>query len=253
MDQEDCAVILAGGQGSRLKPYTTVLPKPLIPVGDVPILEIVTHQLRGCGFQKLILAVSRRDGLLRSYFGSGEAFGVDFFYSREDRPLGTIGPLHPVVDRLPESFLVMNGDVLTDIDYRQCLDAHKASGCHLTVGVFKRRIQIADGVIEVGSDGRVTSFREKPTRSFWVSMGVYAMNRSVLEFVPRNRPFGMDDVVLAMLGAAAPINTYRHSGEWYDIGCPEDLDRANAAFAKRRARFLHPEHETVGVAAWHDS
>ena len=248
MEYQDCVVILAGGQGARLKPYTTVLPKPLIPVGDVPILEVIVHQLRHFGFRRLILAVNYCDGLLRSYFGDGKTLGVDVSYSKEEQPLGTVGPLHLMADQLPDSFLVMNGDILTGLNYRECLEWHQRSGHKLTVATFNRRIDIADGVVEFDAANTMTSFREKPTLSMWVSLGVYAMNRSILDLVPTDRPFGMDELVGKMLERKVPINTYPHDGEWYDIGSPQDLERANEAFAARRETFVYPEHQLAGTA-----
>ncbi len=246
---EGCVVILAGGRGSRLKPYTSVLPKPLIPVCDVPILEILVHQLRSQGFRRLILAVNHHEGLLRSYFGDGSAFGVDVSYSKERRALGTIGPLHLVADRLPEHFLVMNGDLLTDMSFRTCLDRHVLSRRSLTVGTSFRVVRIGDGVIETNDASEITGFREKPTMRFRISNGVYAMSRSVLDYVRTDRPFGMDELVLAMLRDGAPVGTQHHEGEWYDIGCAADLERANVAFAGNRTRFLATGSEMVGVAS----
>ena len=253
MRSENTVVILAGGQGSRLKPYTTVLPKPLIPVCDVPILEVMIHQLRNEGFEHLILAVNHHEGLLRSYFDDGSEFGVQITYSKEDRALGTIGPLHLVGDRLTEHFLVMNGDLLTDLSFRALLDAHIGRGAALdesgggdagrgsvTVGTCRRTVQIGDGVVQTDGEGQITHFSEKPAISFWISNGIYAMSRSVLEFIPRNRPFGMDELVPAMLARGLPVQTYCHEGEWYDIGCAEDLERATVAFAERREKFLAP-------------
>jgi NDP-mannose synthase len=248
MAESGCAVVLAGGRGSRLKPYTHVLPKPLIPVCDVPILEVVVQQLRQHGFDRLILAVNHHEGLIRSYFGDGSALGVDISYSKEDRPLGTVGPLHLIADRLPEKFLVMNGDLLTDLDYAGMLDAHAASGCVLTVGLHRRTVRLGDGVIDTNDHGFVTGFREKPRIDFSVSMGVYAMCKSVLEHIPQRASFGMDDLILSRLDAGQPVNTYRHEGEWYDIGSPEDLERANSAFAERRVRFLGKKSDLIEVA-----
>lgn len=251
MEPNRCVVILAGGQGSRLKPYTTVLPKPLIPVCDLPILEVLVHQLRNDGFKNIILAVNHHEGLLRSYFGDGSSLGVNITYSKEHRALGTIGPLHLVADRLPDHFLVMNGDLLTDLRFSACLDAHVASGRILTVGTFQRNIRIGDGVIETRDDGTIHTFREKPTLSVWVSMGIYAMSRDILKFVPPGQPFGMDQLILALLRANVGVNAYRHNGEWYDIGSPQDLELANLALTERRAKFL-PESvpvETCGVLA----
>lgn len=238
MTKNDCVVILAGGQGSRLRPYTTVLPKPLIPVGDVPILEIVINQLRHRGFRRLIFATNYRDGLLRSYFGNGDAYGVEIIYSKEDRPLGTVGPLHLVADHLPETFLMMNGDILTDLNYRDLLDAHKRSGRLLTLGTYLRRLEVADGVLDIDEHGLVSGFREKPVIPLSISLGAYAMSRDLLDHIPTDRPFGMDDLIQSLLEKGIPVNTFRHDGRWLDIGCPQDLERANELFSTQRKAFM---------------
>ena len=248
MNDDPCVIILAGGQGSRLRPYTKVLPKPLIPVCDVPILEVLIHQLRSEGLRRLILAVNYHEGLVRSYFGDGSELGVQIQYSREDRPLGTIGPLKLVADEMPEHFLVMCGDLLCDMGFRSLLASHSASGHLLTVATCKRVIQINDGVIEAAEDGTVLSFQEKPTIDVWISMGIYAMSRSILKYIPDDRPFGMDELILALLSAGEPINTYRHDGEWYGIGTPSELERANAALTERRGKFLRAESDLIEVA-----
>ena len=231
-------VILAGGQGSRLRPYTHVLPKPLIPVGDIPILEIVIRQLRNDGFNRIILAVGVLDGLIRSYFGDGSRFGVEILYSKEDRELGTVGPLHLVSHLLPRTFLLMNGDVLTDLDFAALMEHHLSSRTVLTVSRWPRRIQMADGVIETGPAGRLTGFSEKPTFTVWISIGVYAMDRSVLDWIPMDRVFGMDGLIGSMLQKEVGVNTFHHEGTWYDIGSTGDLERATAAFHNERGRFL---------------
>ena len=247
MGRDECVVVLAGGQGARLKPYTSVLPKPLIPVGDVPILEVVVQQLRDAGFSRLILAVNQHEHLLRSYFGDGARFGVGIEYSREDIALGTIGPLHPVEDRLTEHFLVMNGDLLTNFPYGSCLEDHAASGGLLTVGTCKRTVCVNDGVIETDASGTIVGFREKPAIDFWISNGIYAMSRDVLSHIPPRRRFGMDELVLSLLDKGVPVRTFPHHGEWYDIGSAEDLERATAAFGERREEFLPAERRLVGA------
>ena len=241
MADGSCAVILAGGLGTRLRPYTDVLPKPLLPVGDVPILEIVVRQLVALGFDRVILAVRYRDDLVRAYFGNGDRFGARIRYSSEDRPLGTIGPLLLVADQLPDSFLVMNCDLLTDMDFAACLKAHQSSGCGLTIATCQREILVADGVIEIDGDDRVTGFTEKPTLTMPISSGIYAVSRSTLKLIPSDRACGVDDLVARMLSSGMPIHAYRHTGAWYDIGCQQDLQRAGEAFVAQRGRFLFSE------------
>ena len=243
--QTDTAVILAGGRGSRLKPYTTVLPKPLMPVGERPILEIVVQQLAHHGIRDLVFAVSQRDALIRTFFGDGSAWDVRIRYSREDKPLSTIGPLRLMEDDLPDSFLVMNGDLLTDLDYRKFLDAHRQRSELLSVAVHRRRERIDYGVIDVDDDHRAVGFREKPSLDLWVSMGIYAMDRDILQFVPDGESFGFDDLMHTMLDRDRPVATCPHDGIWHDIGRPADFERASRDFEEQPGRFLPQEKPTT--------
>jgi NDP-sugar pyrophosphorylase family protein len=221
------AVILAGGRGTRLRPYTTTIPKPLVPVGERAILEIVLRQLREAGVRRVRLAVSHMAELIMAFFGDGAKFSLAIEYAVEDQPLGTVGPLARM-DDLPEDFLVMNGDVLTDLDYAAFFADHLASGAGLSLSTFEREERVDFGVLEVTDDGqRLVGFREKPTERLVVSMGVYAFARTVVERIPRGRPYGLDQLVLEMLAAGAPIHTRRHDGYWLDLGRPDDYDRAN--------------------------
>lgn len=221
------AVILAGGKGVRLRPYTTTLPKPLMPVGERPILNIVIDQLRAAGVEKVTIAVNHMAEIIKAFFGSGEKFGLDIDYSVEDKPLGTIAPLRLIED-LPECFIVMNGDTLTDIDYADLYRAHVASGKQLTIATCRRQVKIDFGVLTVDEASKLVSgFKEKPTYHFEVSMGVYVFSRQLLERVPFNEPYGLDDLVLGMLKDGQQIHPYRFDGYWLDIGRPEDYDQAN--------------------------
>lgn len=221
------AVILAGGRGTRLRPYTTAIPKPLVPVGDHPILSIVLKQLKAAGVTKVTLTISHFAEIIMAVFGDGRKHGLEIAYSIEDKPLGTVAPLKLLND-LPERFIVMNGDLLTDIDYRAVYQSHLEAGCELTVATFKRDAKIDLGVIEVDSKTlRATGFREKPTYHFNVSTGVYVYNRSLLERVPSGKIYGLDNLVLDMLKDEIPINTYPHPGYWLDIGRPDDYEKAN--------------------------
>lgn len=223
-------VILAGGKGTRLRPYTTILPKPLMPVGERPILEIVIGQLKAAGIGKITMAVNHMADIIMAFFGNGEKFGVEITYSIEDKPLGTVGPLKEIRD-LPESFLVMNGDILTDIDYADLYSKHLSAGADLTIATYRRASTIDFGVLEIEA-GRLTAFREKPVYHFNVSMGIYVFNRSLLTRVPANQQFGIDNLVLGMLADKHPVNTYPFSGYWLDIGRPDDFDQANQDIAK---------------------
>jgi NDP-sugar pyrophosphorylase family protein len=233
------AIILAGGKGVRLRPYTTLLPKPLVPIGeDHSIMEIVLSQLARSGFHRVTLAISHLGELIRSYVGDGSRWGVDIDYSLpEEMPLGTLGPVLRVLDRLPEKFLVMNGDVLTDLDYADLMRRHGESDAPLTVATCQRQARIDYGVLTT-KDGHVVEFTEKPTIDYRVSMGVYACSKRTLASYTPGLPFGFDELVLDMLERGTPPQEYAFDGYWFDIGKPDDYDRANAEFGLIRGSLL---------------
>jgi NDP-sugar pyrophosphorylase family protein len=233
------AVILAGGKGVRLRPYTTRLPKPLVPIGDEhSILEIVLSQLTRCGFERVTLAIGHLGYLIRSYFGDGSRWGVAIDYSLpEEVPLGTMGPVLQILDRLPENFLVMNGDVLTDLDYADLMRQHRESAAPLTVASYQRQAQIEYGVLTT-RDGQVVDFTEKPTIDYRVSMGIYACRKSTLAGYTPGLPFGFDELMLDMLARSTPPQVYAFDGYWFDIGRPDDYDRVNAEFGLIRGSLL---------------
>jgi NDP-sugar pyrophosphorylase family protein len=231
------AVVLAGGRGTRLAPYTTVLPKPLMPVGDMPILEILLRQLERAGIRHITLAVGHLAALLEAYFGDGSRFGVALDYSYEDEPAGTAGPL-ALVDGLDETFLVMNGDLLTSIDFADLLRTHRARGAAITVGLFEKQVPLDLGVVETGEDGRVTDYIEKPTLTYDVSVGIYAVEPSVLEHIERGERLDLPELVLRLIAAGADVQAYRFSGTWFDIGRPDDYAAASEHFERRRDELL---------------
>lgn len=232
--------ILAGGRGVRLRPYTTALPKPLVPIGEeYAILDIILQQLKIRGFTRVTLAIGHLGSLIRAFVGDGSRWGLDVDYSEEDQPLSTIGPLLNFIDRLPEHFLVMNGDVLTDLDYAHLLERHVQSCAPLTVATYRRQVKIDFGTLET-VDGHIVKFSEKPTLSYSVSMGVYAMSRSTLAHCPRDVPFGFDDLVLDLLARQDPPGAYHFDGYWMDIGRPDDYDEANRTFEQLRPILLPP-------------
>lgn len=233
------AIVLAGGRGTRLAPYTTVLPKPLMPVGEMPILEILIRQLRRAGIERITLAVGHLASLLEAYFGDGSRFGVGIDYSLEDAPAGTAGPI-ALVDGLEDTFLVMNGDLLTTIDYSDLLQRHRDSGAAATVGLFTKSVPIDLGVIETDGDGRVTNYVEKPTLTYDVSAGVYAFEPSVLRHIPRERRFDLPDLILELISVGERVITYPFDGMWLDIGRPDDYATA-VAWAEERRGELFPE------------
>ncbi len=221
------AVILAGGQGARLQPYTTVLPKPLMPVGGRPILGLLMKQLRRAGVTKVTIAVNYMADTIMALFGNGEKYGLEIAYSLEDRPLGTVAPLK-LINHLPDVFIVLNGDILTDLDFNDLCNHHMQSCGDLTISGYQRESKIDFGVLDVDKkNNRLTGFREKPVYHFDVSMGIYVFNRKVLESVPDGQPYGLDNLVLDMLSRNAHINIYPFRGYWLDIGRPDDFEQAN--------------------------
>jgi NDP-mannose synthase len=221
-------VVLAGGRGTRLAPYTTVFPKPLMPIGDRPVLEILLRRLAAAELRTVHLAVGYLAELIEAYFGDGSRFGVELRYWREHEPLGTAGPLASI-DLQSETALVMNGDLVTALDFRQFLDAHAASGAAATIAVHQRDVPIEYGVVK--RDGStVAGFEEKPTLSYEISMGVYAFERAAVDLVPEMTRFDFPDLVQQMLDRGMTINAHLSSAFWLDIGLPEDYELANAKF-----------------------
>ena len=232
------AVILAGGKGTRLRPYTTSLPKPLVPIGDDrAILEIVLRQLARDGFGRITIAIGHLGELIRAYVGSGEQWGLEVDYATEATPLGTMGPVVAILDRLPEKFLVLNGDILTDLSYHALLEAHVASDAPLTIATYHRIVDVDFGVLTVKT-GRIVGFAEKPRLDYQVSMGVYAVSRSALAGYAVGEPLGFDRLVLDLLAKGSNPASYPFDGYWLDIGRPEDYDRANSEFAQLRSVLL---------------
>jgi NDP-sugar pyrophosphorylase family protein len=224
------AVILAGGKGVRLRPYTTTLPKPLMPIGDKhAILEIVLDQLAAHGFTSVTLAINHLGPLIKAFVGDGARWGLRVDYVEEDRPLSTVGPLFGLKERLPDEFLVMNGDVLTDLDYADLLNQHALAGSGLTVAIAERTHRVEYGVLDVEAS-HIVGFREKPDLRYLVSLGVYGMSRRTLAPYPAGRPFGFDQLVLDLLARGENPATYPFTGFWLDIGRPEDYEYADSHF-----------------------
>lgn len=243
------AVILAGGKGVRLRPYTTALPKPLVPIGDQhAILEIVMRQLAAAGFQTVTLAIGHLGHIIRAYVGNGSQWGLRVGYAVEDSPLGTLGPLLTMQDRLPDNFLVMNGDVLTDLDFAGVLKHHESSGAPLTIATYARQVKIDFGVLTAEA-GAITGFQEKPSIDYRVSMGVYGVSRTALAKYTPGLPLGFDELVLDLLAAKTPPSAYEFDGYWLDIGRPDDYDRANAEFSLNRSLLLPDGPATTGPVA----
>lgn len=232
------AVILGGGRGTRLRPYTTSIPKPLVPIGDeCAILEIVLRQLASRGFDRATIAIGHLGELIRAYVGDGSRWGLEVDYAIEDEPLGTMGPVITIRDRLPDHFLVMNGDILTDLDHAAVLDGHVTSGAPMTIATFQRDVAVDFGVLQLRDD-RIVGFAEKPTLHYQVSMGVYALTGETLARYEPGRPLGFDQLVLDLLAAGLTPRSHPFDGYWLDIGRPDDYERANAEFPSMRSRLL---------------
>jgi NDP-sugar pyrophosphorylase family protein len=237
------AVILAGGKGRRLRPYTTVLPKPLMPLGDMPIIEVVLRQLAASGFDQVTVAVGYLAELLMAYCGDGSKFGLKLSYSREEEPLGTAGPL-ALIDglRQGDTFLVMNGDVLTSLDLRGLVQQHRASGAAATIATHQRQQQINYGIIESDQGNRVTAYIEKPVHRYQVSMGIYVLEPAVLGFIPRGQYLDLPDLVRELMAAGRPVVAYPFDGYWLDIGRHDDYEQAVEEFeAMRPQLFAHDQ------------
>lgn len=219
------AVIQAGGRGTRLAPYSTVLPKALMPVGDGAVVDHLLEQFGRAGVARVFVTVSRFGPLIRSYCGDGSRWNLEICYVEEDRPLGTIGPLGAIRHRLDGPFFVTNSDVYADVNLKEVLDHHAEHPAPVTVVVTEQEVRIAYGVLDHEA-GRVTAFREKPVQRFSVSTGIYCMSPEVFEYIPDGVAFGFDELMAAMLAGGSPVNAFRHTGRWVDIGRIEDLRRA---------------------------
>lgn len=237
------AIILAGGRGTRLRPYTMVVPKPLVPVGDRPVLDIVVRQLRRDGFGPLTVATGYLAELIEAYFGDGERYGVPIDYYREAEPLGTIGAIGMIED-LNEDFLVMNGDVLTDIDYRRMLEDHLSRDAAATIATHTRNIQVTLGVVEMNQDSdptRVTGYREKPSMSYQASMGVYCFSPRALAYLEPAEKLDFPDLILRLIKSGETVHAWPSSGYWLDIGRHEDYEQAMDEFEQMRHRLIPRE------------
>lgn len=237
------AVILAGGKGQRLRPYTTVLPKPLMPIGDMPILEVVLRQLRAAGVTRVTMAVGHLGELLKAFFGDGKRLGLAIDYSFEARPLGTVGPLTliPSLREEPE-FLMMNGDVLTTLAYAELIARHRESAAAVTIATYRREVKIDFGVIESDpASNLLTRYVEKPSFDYRVSMGVYCFDSKVLGRLQPDVYCDFPDLIKTLLAAGEPVASYPFEGYWLDMGRPDDYATAIEEFESRRSEFLPGE------------
>ncbi len=235
------AVILAGGKGARLAPYTKILPKPLMPIGDMPILEVLLRQLKHAGVKDIVITVGHMAALLRTYFLDGREFGLNITYSYEDQPLGTAGPLAlvPGLGEVDEPFFVMNGDVLTTLSFSELLKFHHKQKAWATIAAQQRKVKIDLGVLHHGAgDFRITDYIEKPSFDYLVSMGIYIFDPQVLQFIPKNEYLDFPNLVLKLIAAEKKVVHMPYDGYWKDLGRADDYEQANEDFATMRDQFL---------------
>lgn len=231
------AVVLAGGKGARLAPYTRVFPKPMMPIGDKAILEILLEQMRRAGVDEVTLTVGHLAGLMRAFFQDGAHLGLKIRYSYETHPLGTAGPL-ALIEGLDETFLVTNGDVLTTLDLADLIRFHKANGGLATIAAHHRQVKIDLGVLETNGDHSLTGYVEKPTLSYQVSMGLYVFEPEVLRYIPAGDYLDFPDLVKILLADGRRVVAYPFDGYWQDLGRPDDYEQAAQDFETMRAQFL---------------
>jgi NDP-sugar pyrophosphorylase family protein len=259
------AVVLAGGKGARLAPYTKILPKPLMPIDDMPILEVLLRQMKACGVEDVTLTVGHLSELLKAFFQDGSQWGLNIHYSYEETPLGTAGPI-ALVGGLDETFMVTNGDVLTTLSFREIVDFHKSQHAIATIASHKRQVHIDLGVLQrdggCQTNGRaemmaacayrdrcqfwrggclVTGYNEKPTFDYVVSMGVYIFEPEVLAYIPKNEYLDFPDLVLKLIAAGEKVVSFPFDGYWMDLGRPDDYAQAAEDFSHMRAQFLPEE------------
>ena len=234
------AVILAGGKGTRLAPYTKVLPKPLMPIGDMPILEVILRQIKLTGIDDVILTVGHLSELLRTFFQDGSRLGLNISYNFEDSPLGTAGPI-AFVPNLDDTFLVMNGDVLSTLPLKELIEFHKTNNAIATIATHHRRVKVDLGVIQWDGDARVTGYIEKPTYDYSVSMGIYVFEPKVLTYIPKGEYYDFPDLVKKLIGVGEKVIGYRFDGYWQDLGRPDDYESAAQDFDQMRSQFLPNE------------
>ncbi len=217
------AVILAGGKGTRLYPYTTILPKSLLPVWDKPILEHIVEYLRGNDIRDIIISIGHLGQLIQNFFQDGSRWGVNITYSMEDFPLGTIAPLRLIEKQLSSTFLVINGDILTDLSVPEMEKFHCSQEWMATVATTHRKVPVDFGVLSV-QDQRITDFQEKPVLHYSVSMGLYLFQKEIFRYIPSEGYFGFDDLMKVCLEKNVPVGAYPYSGLWKDLGRREDYE-----------------------------
>jgi NDP-sugar pyrophosphorylase family protein len=234
------AVILAGGKGVRLQPFTVNFPKPLVPLGDTPVIEVLMRRLIHSGITDITLTLGHLAELMKAYFDHRRKLieNITLRYVDEEEPTGTAGSLTLVPD-LNDTFLVMNGDLLTDLDFHELVDFHHKQKAALTIATHERHLKIDLGVLEFDHNHRVTAYIEKPEKSYQVSMGIYVYEPSVLKYIEPRRYLDFPDLVLRLLERGEKVCAYPSQCQWLDIGRPDDYARAQELFTEERKRFEH--------------
>lgn len=235
------AILMAGGKGTRLRPFTNILPKALVPIGEISILEMVLQQLHRNGFEKIIIAVGHKAELIMAVIGNGSRFGLDIKYHYEDKPLGTIGALADL-DGLEDNFLVMNGDICTNMSFGAFYQAHIESSAVGTVGTYRRFEKMELGILTLDEKNwKIIGFQEKPTYEFLVAIGVNAFNKSILEFIPKGEFFGFDDLMAKIIEEDIDVRAFPFNGIWHDIGRVDDYEKMLKEFADNPNAYLPEE------------
>jgi len=233
------AIILAGGKGTRLAPYTTVFPKPLMPIDGMPILEVIVRQLAHFRIKEMVFAVSQQsEPLLSAYFRNGSQYGADIRYSKEEKPLGTAGPLS-IIPNLPETFIVMNGDILTTLNYQRLIQYHHQHKGIVTIAMSQKKVQLELGVMEFNRAHRLTRYIEKPTLSYSVSMGIYVFEKKVLEWIPSQKYLDFPELIQKLIKGRGKVVCYPSDDFWLDIGRHEDYEEAQKKFQEMRKKLLY--------------
>jgi len=231
------AIVLAGGKGARLAPYTKILPKPLMPIGEMPILEVLLRQMKNAGVDDVVITVGHLAGLLQAFFQDGKKLGLHIEYSLEDKPLGTSGPIS-LVKGLDKTFLVTNGDVLTTLNMEDLFRFHEKHKATATIAVHCRKVDIDFGVVECDENNCMVGYREKPSIDYMVSMGIYIFEPKVLNYIPHGQYLDLPDLVKKMIAAGEKVVSYPYKGYWQDLGRPDDYERATRDFDSMRSEFL---------------
>lgn len=235
--KEKRAVILAGGKGTRLRPYTVVLPKPLMPIGEYPILEVIIRQLKQHGFTHITMAVNHQAEIIKAFFGDGTKWDIKIDYSLEEKALSTMAPLKLIKD-LPDDFLVMNGDILTDLDYSQFYENHVNNKNIFTISSYQREVKSEFGVLDVDIANTLTGFREKPISIYDVSMGIYMVSKKAVEYIPEDTFYGFDHLMLDLMKNKEMPKVQKFDGYWLDIGRPDDYAQAIEEFDSMKEKFI---------------